>query len=104
MWSVLRPGSHIVPHCGPTNARLRVHLGLKVIFIFLEQPKHNLIQIKVSDNCTLRVGDSHVKWENGEVLIFDDSFEHEVWNYSQDERLIFIMDIFHPDLNENNKK
>ena len=31
MWSVLGPNSHIGSHCGPTNARLRVHLGLKVI-------------------------------------------------------------------------
>ena len=30
-WSVLGPNSHIGSHCGPTNARLRVHLGLKVI-------------------------------------------------------------------------
>src|ERR1044071_1794781 len=28
--SWLYPGTHIVPHCGGTNARLRVHLGLRV--------------------------------------------------------------------------
>ena len=34
-WSVLGPNSHIGSHCGPTNARLRVHLGLKVVKIFV---------------------------------------------------------------------
>lgn len=29
-FSVIHPGTHVWPHCGPTNCRLRVHLGLKV--------------------------------------------------------------------------
>lgn len=29
-FSVMHPGTHVWPHCGPTNCRLRVHLGLKV--------------------------------------------------------------------------
>ena len=33
-WSVLGPNSHIGVHCGPTNARLRIHLGLKVLLSF----------------------------------------------------------------------
>ena len=34
------------------------------------------------------------------MLIFDDSFEHSVWNDSEEERMIFILDIPHPDLTE----
>ena len=52
----------------------------------------------------MRVGETHVYWQEGKVLVFDDSFEHEVWNLSNEERLIFIVDIFHPDLSENQKK
>ncbi|KAF5281130.1 hypothetical protein FQR65_LT02996 [Abscondita terminalis] len=29
-FSVVQPGTHVWPHCGPTNCRLRSHLGLKV--------------------------------------------------------------------------
>lgn len=29
-FSVMHPGTHVWPHCGPTNCRLRSHLGLKV--------------------------------------------------------------------------
>lgn len=28
-FSVMHPGTHVWPHCGPTNCRLRAHLGLK---------------------------------------------------------------------------
>lgn len=31
-FSVMDPGTHVWPHCGPTNCRLRIHLGLKVPF------------------------------------------------------------------------
>ena len=53
--------------------------------------------MQVPARCRLRVGDNLVHWIEGEVLIFDDSFEHEVWNESENERLILIVDIPHPD-------
>ena len=50
------------------------------------------------------VADSKQRWIDGDVLIFDDSFEHEVWNNSDEDRIIFIMEIFHADLSEKHKK
>ena len=32
------------------------------------------------------------------VLIFDDSFEHEVWHEGADDRVVLICDMWHPDL------
>lgn len=29
-FSIMEPGTHVWPHCGPTNCRLRAHLGLIV--------------------------------------------------------------------------
>ena len=52
----------------------------------------------------MRIGESLVTWQEGEVLVFDDSFEHEVWNTSAEERMIFILDIFHPDLSESQRR
>ena len=30
-FSLMRPGTHVWPHCGPTNCRLRAHLGNLII-------------------------------------------------------------------------
>jgi hypothetical protein len=33
-------------------------------------------------------------------LVFDDSIEHEAWNHSASERLVLIVDLWHPDLTD----
>ena len=52
----------------------------------------------------MEVGGTQLNWAEGEVLIFDDSFEHSVWNDSEEERMIFILDVPHPDLTEEQGK
>ncbi|XP_055838514.1 aspartyl/asparaginyl beta-hydroxylase isoform X3 [Episyrphus balteatus] len=86
-FSVMHPGTHVWPHCGPTNCRLRAHLGLKV-------PSGTL----------LRVGENNRTWEEGKFLIFDDSFEHEVWHNGTSPRLVLIVDIWHPDLTKEQRQ
>jgi len=81
--SWLYPGTRIVPHCGGTNARLRVHLGLRVP----EGPR-------------LRVGDQTLTWQEGRCIVFDDSFEHEVWHDGDQPRVVLLMDVNHPDLTD----
>ncbi|MCC6480505.1 MAG: aspartyl/asparaginyl beta-hydroxylase domain-containing protein, partial [Sphingomonadaceae bacterium] len=36
----------------------------------------------------------------GEVIIFDDTVEHEAWNNSQQDRLVLIFDVWRPELVE----
>ncbi|XP_032916829.1 aspartyl/asparaginyl beta-hydroxylase-like [Catharus ustulatus] len=43
-------------------------------------------------------------WEEGKVLIFDDSFEHEVWQDAESYRLIFIVDVWHPELTAQQRR
>ncbi|ASW03740.1 MULTISPECIES: aspartyl/asparaginyl beta-hydroxylase domain-containing protein [Burkholderiaceae] len=81
MFSVLRPGGKILPHCAPWNTRLTLHLGLSI-----------------PPDCEIRVADEVRAWKSGEVLAFDDSFEHEVWNRSSESRAILLVDVWHPDL------
>jgi aspartate beta-hydroxylase len=50
----------------------------------------------------MRVADQFVSWTEGEMFVFDDSFDHEVWNESE-ERLILIVDLWHPDLTDDQK-
>lgn len=83
MLSWLAPGTHIVPHCGASNRRLRVHMG-----------------IQVPDGASMRVGDERIVWREGKCVVFDDSFEHEVWNTSASARIILLLDIPHPNLPE----
>uniref|UniRef100_A0A3Q3RAF4 Uncharacterized protein n=1 Tax=Monopterus albus TaxID=43700 RepID=A0A3Q3RAF4_MONAL len=81
-YSVMQPGTHVWPHTGPTNCRLRMHLGLVI-------PRQG---------CRIRCTNQTREWEEGKVLIFDDSFEHEVWQEADHYRLIFIVDVWHPEL------
>ena len=60
--------------------------------------------MQVPEGCSIKIGETRVTWREGEVMVFDDSFEHEVWNNSTEDRMIFILDIFHPDLTESQKK
>ena len=80
-FSRLVPGTHLSKHCGPSNFRLRCHLGLVV------PPK-----------VRIRVGTEIREWKAGECLIFDDSFEHEVWHDGDADRVVLICDLWHPDV------
>ncbi len=79
MFSVLAPHTHIPPHHGETNARLVVHLPLIV-----------------PPGCSYRVGYERRTWTEGEVLIFDDTLEHEARNDSDEPRTVLIFDVWNP--------
>ncbi|XP_050728686.1 aspartyl/asparaginyl beta-hydroxylase-like isoform X4 [Eriocheir sinensis] len=86
-FSVMQPHTHVHAHTGPTNCRLRAHLGLVV-------PK----------GVHLKVGQETTTWEEGKFLIFDDSWEHEVWHEGDSFRLVLIVDVWHPELTEQERK
>jgi aspartate beta-hydroxylase len=83
LFSRLEPGAHIPPHTGMLNCRLICHLPLIV-------PK----------GCWLRVGNERRDWEEGKLLIFDDSFEHEAKNPTGELRIILLFDIWRPEISE----
>ena len=37
-------------------------------------------------------------WREGEALVFDDTIEHEAMNPSDELRVVFIFDVWRPDL------
>lgn len=83
LFSVLGPGSHILPHTGVTNTRVVTHLPLLV-----------------PGDCTLRVADQRHDWQEGRCVTFDDTFEHEAWNNSERTRVILLFDVWNPYLTE----
>jgi aspartate beta-hydroxylase len=79
-YSVLRPGTHILPHFGVTNTRVVLHLPLLV-----------------PENCALHViGNEPHAWKEGELVMFDDTYEHEAWNRSAATRIVLLMDCWNP--------
>ena len=82
MFSILAPGKHIPPHCGPYKGVVRYHLGVKV-------PRDR-------GQCQIRIGDQFATWTEGESLCFDDTYEHEVWNHTNEERVVLFLDVVRP--------
>ena len=83
MFSLLAPGAHIPLHTGVANTRLVCHLPLIV-----------------PAGCWFRVADDTRDWERGKAWVFDDTVEHEAMNPSDQLRVVFICDIWHPALDE----
>ncbi len=81
-FSILAPHYHIPAHKGPTRAIIRVHLGL----IIPEQ----------REKCWIRVHDQYATWEEGKCMIFDDSYEHEVHNETDQLRVVLFLDFDRP--------
>jgi aspartyl/asparaginyl beta-hydroxylase (cupin superfamily) len=83
MFSLLAPHTTIPPHVGINNARLVCHLPLIV-----------------PEGCWFRVGAETRHWRRGEAFVFDDTIEHEAANPSDQLRVVFIFDVWHPGLSE----
>jgi hypothetical protein len=81
LFSLLRPGARIPPHHGMLNSRLICHLPLIV-----------------PPGCWLRVGNETRQWEEGKLLIFDDSIEHEASNPTGRARVVLLFDVWRPEL------
>jgi hypothetical protein len=79
-FSIMRPGAHILPHRGVTNARAVLHLGLEI-----------------PPGCALHLlGVAEQGWEPGRCFAFDDTYEHEAWNRSDTTRSVLLGDIWNP--------
>lgn len=81
MFSILKPGTHIPSHRGPSAAALRYHLCLQV-------PKRGTAKI--------RVDREWITYAEGTEYLFDDSYEHEVMvdaPADDDVRIVLFMDI-----------
>lgn len=81
-FSVLQPGTRIMPHHGVTNTRVVLHLPLIV-----------------PGDCALLVhgGGEHV-WKEREPMMFDDTYLHEAWNRSDELRVVLLLDCWNPHL------
>ena len=80
-FSILEGGKSIPAHEGPYRGYLRYHLGLVV-------PE--------TDPPSIRLKDQVYTWQEGRSVLFDDSWDHEVYNRCAGDRVILIVDIRRP--------
>merc|ERR1711957_629892 len=76
---LLRPGTRILPHAGPTNQRLTCHLVLQG-----------------GVGSWFKVGDERYDWQPGKAFCFDDSFVHEGAHEGDSDRYVLLVDVPHP--------
>lgn len=80
-FSRLAAGARIPAHNGNVNARLICHLPLIV-----------------PSGCAFHVGGERREWREGELLVFDDTVEHEAENQSTSDRIILMFDVWRPEV------
>jgi len=79
--SLLKPGTVILPHFGLTNTRLRLQIPLEIpsgdLFIYCHNARH--------------------QWQLGEPIILNDSYMHGVYNNTDSDRVVLLIDLPHPE-------
>lgn len=81
-FSIHAPGVHIPLHKGVTFAMITCHLGLII-------PQER-------EKCRMNVENQTQYWTPGKTLVFDDTYEHEVWNDTDEDRVILLIQFTRP--------
>jgi beta-hydroxylase len=81
-FSIMTPGTHLMKHKGPTKGLMTCHLGLMV-------PRQR-------DNCLIEIDGVNYHWREGKTLVFDDTYKHEVWNDTAEERVVLLIHFLRP--------
>jgi len=85
--SFLAPHKHIPRHRGPFKGVLRFQLGLSVPLREDGRPA-----------AVLRLADRDYRIGDGEAMLWDDTFPHEVWNDSDQWRIALLLDVRRRDM------
>ncbi len=86
-FSYLAPGKHIPPHRGPFRGILRFHLGLSM-------PEGD----DGRPGAILWVDDGEYRLHNGDTLLWDDTYPHEVLNSTNNVRICLLLDVWRPEM------
>jgi aspartate beta-hydroxylase len=85
--SFLAPGKHIPEHGGPFRAILRFHLMLSM--------PHDGDGVPA---CVMNIDGVPHRLGDGESLLWDDTYPHEVWNNSEQVRIALLLDVWRKDM------
>jgi len=81
-FSMLAPGTHIPSHTGVTKGLVNYHLGLIV-------PTR-------AERCRMELGDRQIVWLPGCSYVFDDTTPHEIWNETDEPRIVLMLQFERP--------
>lgn len=82
-FSFLTPGKHIPPHRGPFRGVVRCHLGLSM-------PRSSDGRL----GAVMWIDGVEHRLDNGEYLVWDDTYTHEVHNRTDEIRVALLLDIW----------
>jgi aspartate beta-hydroxylase len=82
-FSFLGPRKHIPPHRGPIRGIIRFYMMLSMPLTQDGTPA-----------AVLRVADVEHRLGDGDYLLWDDTFEHEAWNTSEEVRIVLSLDVW----------
>jgi aspartate beta-hydroxylase len=85
--SFLAPHKHIPRHSGPFRGILRFQLNL-------EAP----VDAEGRPGAVLWLNHQEHRLANGECLLWDDTYPHEVWNHSDQPRIALLLDVCRPEM------
>jgi aspartate beta-hydroxylase len=83
--SFLAPGKYIPPHTGPFPGILRFHLGL-----------HMPLGNDGRPTTVMTIDGKPYRFGNGEFLLWDDTYVHEVRNAADEPRTALLLDVWRP--------
>lgn len=81
-FSIMEPGAYVPRHKGVTKALLNAHLALMV-----PDPP---------GSARISCGKQTREWREGELLLFDDTYKHEVWNDGPTRRVVLLVQVRRP--------
>ena len=82
IYSIVAPGAHIRRHRGVNKSIMTLHIALKV-------PAD-------AERCRMEVDGVHIVWREGEAVVIDDTFPHEVWNETEETRAVLLIQFRRP--------
>ena len=83
-FSIMYPKKHIPAHEGLFKGIVRTHLGMII-------PNNN-----AGNESRMQVGNETIYWKEGKAVVFDDTYRHEVWNDSDEIRVVLLIDTIRP--------
>lgn len=86
-FSFIAPGKHVPRHRGPFRGILRFHLMLSMPEDENGQPA-----------CELYIDDVPYRLRDGQYLLWDDTFPHELRNRSDKVRIALLLDVWRPQM------
>lgn len=82
IYSVVKPGAHIRRHRGVSKAVMTAHIPLRV-------PRD-------AAKCRMDVAGEQAVWQVGQAYVFDDTYDHEVWNDADETRVVLLIQFRRP--------